>query len=315
MSTQILSIIVPCYNEEASIPLFYPAVEKIFAQLKQQHPTFQPEYWFINDGSTDKSLPELRNLQQNDPQHVHYVSFSRNFGKEAALYAGLQHASGDYVAVMDVDLQDPPELLLQMVDGILDDGYDIVGARRVDRQGEPPIRSFFSNMFYRLINRISQTHIVNGARDYRLMTRQVVNAILSMAEVNRFSKGIFSWVGFNTKYLEFENQDRVAGDTHWSFFQLFSYSLEGIVDFSEAPLSIASFTGMVSFLLAIVAIIFIVVRALFFGGSVAGWPSMVSIMLLIGGIQLFCLGILGRYVGRLYLESKHRPIYIVKEEK
>lgn len=315
MSTQILSIIVPCYNEEASIPLFYPAVEKVFAQLKEQHPTLTPEYWFINDGSTDNSLQELRTLQTNDPEHVHYVSFSRNFGKEAALYAGLQHAGGDYVAVMDVDLQDPPELLLQMVDGILDDGYDIVGARRVDRQGEPPIRSFFSNMFYRLINRISQTHIVNGARDYRLMTRQVVNAILSMAEVNRFSKGIFSWVGFNTKYLEFENQDRVAGDTHWSFFQLFSYSLEGIVDFSEAPLSIASFTGIVSFLLAIVAIIFIVVRALFFGGSVAGWPSMVSIMLLIGGIQLFCLGILGRYVGRLYLESKHRPIYIVKEEK
>ena len=315
MSKQIISIIVPCYNEEPTIPLFYPAVEKVFVQLRQQFPGFEPEYWFINDGSTDQTLNELHKLQQNDPEHVHFVSFSRNFGKEAALYAGLQHATGDYVAVMDVDLQDPPELLIKMLEGVVNDHYDMVGSRRVTRKGEPPIRSFFSRAFYRVINKISQTHIVEGARDYRLMTRQVVNAILSMAEVNRFSKGIFSWVGFKTKYLEFENQDRVAGDTHWSFFQLFSYSIEGIIDFSDAPLSIASYTGFLSFFAALVALIFIVIRALIYGDHTAGWPSLVCIILLIGGLQLFCLGIVGKYIGRLYLESKHRPVYIVKEEK
>ena len=315
MSKKIISIIVPCYNEEPTIPLFYPTVQKVFVQLCKQFPGFEPEYWFINDGSTDNTLNELRKLQQQDVDHVHYVSFSRNFGKESALYAGLQHATGNFVAVMDVDLQDPPELLIQMLSGIENEHYDIVGSRRVTRKGEPPIRSFFSRAFYRVINRLSQTHIVEGARDYRLMTRQVVDAILSMAEVNRFSKGIFSWVGFKTKYIEFENQDRVAGDTHWSFFQLFSYSLEGIIDFSDAPLSIASYTGFLSFVVAFFALFFIVILALIYCDHTAGWPSLVCIILLIGGLQLFCLGILGKYVGRLYLESKHRPIYIVKEEK
>ncbi|MGV0167253.1 glycosyltransferase family 2 protein [Furfurilactobacillus sp. WILCCON 0119] len=315
MSKHFISLIVPCYNEEPTIPLFYPVVQDVFKTLNQRYPDYEPEYWFINDGSSDKTLAVLRDLQSQDPEHVHYVSFSRNFGKEAALYAGLQHATGELVAVMDVDLQDPPSLLEQMLDGILNDGYDVVGARRVDRKGEPPIRSFFSRAFYRLINKISQTQMVQGVRDYRLMTRQVVNAILSMAEVNRFSKGIFSWVGFNTKYIEYENQDRVAGDTHWSFFQLFSYSLEGIIDFSDAPLSIASYTGFLSFFASAIALIFIVVRALIHGDHTAGWPSTVCIILLVGGLQLFCLGIVGKYIGRLYLESKHRPVYIVKEEK
>lgn len=315
MTKHVISIIVPCYNEEPTIALFYPAVQDVFADMADSYPDYEPEYWFVNDGSTDDSIGEMRKLQSADPDHVHYIDFSRNFGKESALYAGLQHATGELVAVMDVDLQDPPALLTQMLDGVTKDGYDIVGARRVDRNGEPPIRSFFSKMFYRIINRISQTHIVPGARDYRLMTRQVVNAILSMAEVNRFSKGIFSWVGFKTSYIDFENRDRVAGDTSWSFFQLFSYSLEGIIDFSDAPLSIASFTGFISFFAALIALIFIVIRALVFGDHTTGWPSMVSIVLLMGGLQLFCLGILGKYIGRLYLESKHRPIYIVKDEK
>ncbi|GEK28356.1 glycosyltransferase family 2 protein [Furfurilactobacillus siliginis] len=315
MTKHTISIIVPCYNEEPTIALFYPAVQEVFADMADNYPDYEPEYWFVNDGSTDDSIGEMRKLQSTDPEHVHYIDFSRNFGKESALYAGLQHATGELVAVMDVDLQDPPALLTQMLDGVTKEGYDIVGARRVDRNGEPPIRSFFSKMFYRLINRISQTHIVPGARDYRLMTRQVVNAILSMAEVNRFSKGIFSWVGFKTTYIDFENRDRVAGDTSWSFFQLFSYSLEGIIDFSDAPLSIASFTGFISFFAALIALIFIVIRALVFGDHTTGWPSMVSIVLLMGGLQLFCLGILGKYIGRLYLESKHRPIYIVKDEK
>lgn len=306
-----ISIIVPCYNEQESIPLFYTAVEQVAATLADH----QIEYWFINDGSSDQSLAEMRALQTTDPDHVHYISFSRNFGKEAALYAGLQAATGDYVAVMDVDLQDPPALLPEMISGIEQDGFDCVGTRRTTRVGEPPIRSFFAKQFYRIINRISQTEIVDGARDYRLMTRQMVDAILEMSEYNRFSKGIFSWVGFDTKYLEYQNQDRVAGTTSWSFWGLFKYSLDGIVTFSETPLSIASFIGFFSFVIASIALIFIIIRALIFGDPTTGWPSLISVMLMVGGLQLLCLGIVGKYIGKIYLEVKNRPVYIVKEKK
>lgn len=309
-----LSIIVPCFNEEASIKLFYDTVEEVFVDIQKKW-EFVPEYWFIDDGSSDKTLDQLRKLQNMDPEHVHYVSFSRNFGKEAALYAGLQYSTGDLVTVIDVDLQDPPELLSEMIKGVKIEGYDIVGCRREDRKGEPVIRSFFSNLFYKLINAISHTQFVPGVRDYRLMTRQVVNAILSVTENNRFSKGIFSWVGFKTKYLTYKNRDRARGKTSWSFWQLFNYSIEGIINFSEVPLSIATFTGILSCIIAIFGLCFIVIKTLIHGNPVAGWPSLVCIMLLIGGVQLFCLGIVGKYVGKIYLESKNRPIYIIKEEK
>lgn len=305
-----ISLIIPCFNEEASIPLFFEATEKIEPQLRG----YQLEYWFINDGSTDKTLYELRLLQQNHPDEVHYVSFSRNFGKEAALFAGLTSATGDYVAVMDVDLQDPPEFLPQMLAGIEDEGYDIVGARRTSRTGEPWIRSFFSKLFYKFINKISETKFVPGVRDYRLMTRQVVDSIISVSEYNRFSKGIFSWVGFNTKYIEYHNHNRVAGETTWSFWQLFSYSIEGIINFSEKPLAIASYVGLGSFMVSILALIFIIVRKLLFGGSAYGWASLISVVLMIGGIQLLCLGILGKYIGNIYLETKGRPLYLIKEQ-
>ncbi|MED9787110.1 glucosyl transferase family 2 [Latilactobacillus curvatus] len=309
--TKTISIIVPCYNEQESIPLFYAAVEKVAATLADHC----IEYIFVNDGSADESLAEMRALQAQDPEHVHYISFSRNFGKEAALYAGLQAATGDYVSVMDVDLQDPPELLPEMIHGIEVEGYDCVGTRRTTRAGEPPVRSFFAKQFYKIINRISQTEIVDGARDYRLMTRQMVNAILEMSEYNRFSKGIFSWVGFDTKYLEYKNQDRVAGQTSWSFWGLFKYSLDGIVTFSETPLAIASFVGFFSFVIALLALIFIVIRALIFGDPTNGWPSLISVILMVGGLQLLCLGIVGKYIGKIYLEVKNRPVYIVKEKK
>lgn len=305
-----ISLIIPCFNEEASIPLFFEATEKIKPQLRG----YQLEYWFINDGSTDKTLYELRLLQQNHPDEVHYVSFSRNFGKEAALFAGLTSATGDYVAVMDVDLQDPPEFLPQMLAGIEDEWYDIVGARRTSRTGEPWIRSFFSKLFYKFINKISETKFVPGVRDYRLMTRQVVDSIISVSEYNRFSKGIFSWVGFNTKYIEYHNHNRVAGETTWSFWQLFSYSIEGIINFSEKPLAIASYVGLGSFMVSILALIFIIVRKLLFGGSAYGWASLISVVLMIGGIQLLCLGILGKYIGNIYLETKGRPLYLIKEQ-
>lgn len=309
--TKKLSIIVPCYCEEESIPLFYDAVEKVAPQL----PGIELEYWFIDDGSTDNTLTELRKLQQKDPSHVHYASFSRNFGKEAGLYCGLQQATGDYVAVMDVDLQDPPELLPKML-GYLESGeYDCVGTRRVNRKGEPPIRSFFAHLFYKLINTISDTEIVDGARDYRLMTRQMVDAILSMSEYNRFSKGIFSWVGFKTKYLEYTNQERVAGKTSWNFWSLLKYSIDGIVSFSQTPLNIASYVGLLSSIGSVIGIIFVIIRKLLYGGSAFGWASMVCIFLFIGGIQLLCLGIVGKYIGKIFMEVKKRPIYILKEKK
>lgn len=311
--TKKLSIIVPCYFEEESVPLFYDAVQRVAPELKD----VELEYWFINDGSTDGTLAEMRKLQEEDPQHVHYASFSRNFGKEAALYCGLQQATGDYVVVMDVDLQDPPEMLPIMLKYLEDpnEDYDCVGTRRLTREGEPPVRSFFARMFYKLINRISDTEIVDGARDYRMMTRQMVDAILSMSEYNRFSKGIFSWVGFNTKYLEYKNRERAAGTTSWNFWKLFQYSIDGIVNFSQAPLDIATFIGALTAFVSLIGILWIITAKIFFGNPTAGWPSMVCIMLFIGGIQLSCLGIVGKYIGKIYAEVKHRPIYILKEKK
>lgn len=309
--SKTLSIIVPCYCEEESIPLFYEAVEKVAPKLKD----IDLEYWFIDDGSKDNTLKELRALQAKDPDHVHYASFSRNFGKEAGLYCGLQQATGDYVAVMDVDLQDPPELLPKMLSYIESGDYDCVGTRRVNRKGEPPIRSFFAHMFYKLINKISDTEIVDGARDYRLMTRQMVDAILSMSEYNRFSKGIFSWVGFRTKYLEYTNQERVAGKTSWNFWSLLKYSIDGIVSFSQTPLDIASYVGLFSSICSVIGIIFVIIRKLLYGGSAFGWASLVCIFLFIGGIQLLCLGIVGKYIGKIFMEVKKRPVYILKEKK
>ena len=290
-----LSIIVPCFNEEESIPLFYEAMEKIKPQLNEEY-----EYIFINDGSKDGTLNVLRELHTLD-ESVHYLSFSRNFGKEAALYAGLEHATGDLVTVMDVDLQDPPELLVEMKKRLdADPDLDCVGTRRTTRDGEPPIRSFFANLFYKLINSISQV--------------EMVDAILDVTEYNRFSKGIFSWVGFRTEYLEYKNVERVAGETSWNFWQLFNYSLEGIVNFSDAPLNIAFLGGIISWLVAMIMVIVIVVRTLIFGDPTSGWPSMVSIILFLGGFQLFTIGILGKYIGRVFMETKKRPIYVVKEK-
>lgn len=306
----VLSIIVPCYNEEDSLPLFFEALDKIESQINE---TF--EYIFVNDGSRDKTLEILRHLHETHLDKVTYLSFSRNFGKEAALYAGLKQSSGDYVTVMDADLQDPPEMLVEMLQLIQDGQYDCIGTRRVTRKGEPPIRTFFAKCFYKLINRITDTEIVDGARDFRLMTRQMVDAILELTEYNRFSKGIFSWVGFDTLYLPYENRERVAGTSSWSFWSLFKYSIEGIVNFSDAPLVLASFIGMISCLIAVVVAIIIVIRTLWFGDPTSGWPSMVVIILFMGGLQLLCLGIVGKYIGKVFLETKHRPLYIIKEEK
>ena len=307
-----LSIVVPCYNEEESIPLFYPAVEKVVRQMND----LQIEYWFVNDGSSDNSLVEMRKLHEQNPERVHYISFSRNFGKEAGLYAGLQAATGDYIVVMDVDLQDPPEFLPKMYELLQTGEYDCIGTRRVDRAGEAKFKSFLSTQFYHIINRLSQTNIVPGARDYRMMTRQMVDAVLSLKEYNRFSKGIFSWVGFKTKYLDYHNVERVAGKTDWSTWKLFKYAMDGITDFSQAPLSIAVWLGTTSFVLSIIGLLFVIIRRIVEpGSSVFGWASMICIILLLGGLQLLCIGILGKYIGRIYLQVKQRPIYIIKEKK
>ncbi|MFC4760736.1 glycosyltransferase family 2 protein [Fructobacillus durionis] len=304
-----LSLVVPVHNEEDTIHLFYNAIEEIKPKVNATI-----DFHFIDDGSTDKTLSILRDLAEKD-EHVHYVSFSRNFGKEAGLYAGLQQSKGDYVAVMDVDLQDPPELLPEMLNEVESGEYDAVGTRRADRKGEAKIRSWFSSQFYKWMNKVSQTHLVDGARDYRVMTRQMVDAILSMTENQRFSKGIFTWVGFKTKYIPFENRERVAGNTSWSFWSLAKYAVEGIVSFSTMPLTIVTFLGLITFGASILAGIFIVIRALISNTSVAGWPSMVTIMLFIGGIQMLSLGIIGRYIAAIFMETKKRPIYIAKEEK
>lgn len=300
-----LSVVVPCYNEEEALPIFYREVKKVSKKMKN----LDFEFIFVDDGSRDKTLEVIKSLNKVD-QTVRYVSFSRNFGKEAAMYAGLKTSVGDYVAIMDADLQDPPTLLPEMYKAISEENYDSAATRRVTRKGEPVIRSFFARLFYKIINKISKADIVDGARDFRLMTRQMVDAILSMEEYNRFSKGIFGWIGFKTKWIEFENVERVAGETKWSFFKLFLYSLEGIVAFSTFPLSLAFIIGITFCLLAI---IFIIVRTLIFGDATKGWPSLVCIMFFISGIQLLYMGILGQYLSKTYLETKKRPIYIIKE--
>lgn len=305
--SELLSVVVPCFNEQESIPLFYAAMEQVRNKLPLDF-----EYVFVDDGSHDQTLVELRKLA-HDQSNVHYLSFSRNFGKEAALYAGLSHTHGDYITMMDVDLQDPPELLIEMYAKIQDPQIDCVGTRRVTRTGEPKIRSFFAKMFYRIINRIGQTEMVDGARDFRLMTRPMLDAILELKEVNRFSKGLFTWVGFNTVYLEYENRERVAGTTSWSFWKLFSYSIDGIVNFSDAPLNIASFVGALSCVGSAIAMLVIIFRTIAYGDPTSGWPSLVCIFLFIGGIQLLCLGIIGKYIGKIFTETKKRPIYIVRE--
>lgn len=303
-----ITVIVPCYNEEQSLHFFYEEMEKVAAQMKEN--TF--EYLFIDDGSKDRTLECIRALREKD-EKVRYVSFSRNFGKEAAIYAGLSKATGDYVAIMDADLQDPPSLLPQMHHAVTEEGYDSAATRRVTRKGEPPIRSFFARKFYQIMNKISDVELMDGARDYRLMSRQYVDALLRMGEYNRFSKGLFGWVGFKTKWIEFENVERVAGETKWSFWKLFKYSLDGIVAFSSMPLYIASMIGAMMCGVAFFSILFIIIRQIVFGGSVDGWPSMVCIIILIGGIQLLSIGILGLYLSKTYLEVKHRPIYLAKE--
>ncbi|AZP93552.1 glycosyltransferase family 2 protein [Enterococcus mundtii] len=300
-----ISIVIPCFNEEKTVPLFFDEVEKFRGD-------YEFEYLFIDDGSSDGTLAAIKKLA-NVHESVRFVAFSRNFGKEAALYAGLQASTGDLVTVMDVDLQDPPELLPVMIDKVINSDIDCIGTRRSTREGEPAIRSFFAKKFYQLINKISDTEMVDGARDYRMMTRQMVDAVLELAEYNRFSKGLFSWVGFKTEYLSFENRERVAGETSWSFWKLFNYSIDGIVNFSDTPLNIASFVGALSCIGSGIAILFIILRALLFGDPTSGWPSLVSIVLFIGGIQLLCLGIIGKYIGKIFLETKKRPVYIVRE--
>lgn len=304
-----VSVIVPCYNEEEAAPIFYREFFRRTAEMDCRW-----ELWFVDDGSTDGTLAELRALRSQD-ERVHFISFSRNFGKESAMYAGLEAATGDYVAIVDVDLQDPPELLPGMLTSIQEEGYDCVATRRVTRKGEPPIRSFFARQFYRLINRISKTEIVDGARDFRLMTRQMVDSILSLKEVSRFSKGIFSWVGYRTKWLEYENVERVAGETKWNFWKLFLYSIDGITAFSTAPLAIASITGVVFCGVSILLMLYFFIKTLIWGDPVAGFPAMICIILFLGGIQLFCVGILGQYLSKTYLETKRRPIYIAREKE
>lgn len=304
---EVISIIIPCYNEEDSIPLIYNELKKVSNNMK-----YDFEFIFVNDGSIDNSLNVLKKLSAKDKQ-VKYIHFSRNFGKEAAMYAGLSNSKGDYVTIMDADLQDPPSLLPEMLRLIKEEEYDSVGTRRVSRKGEPKIRSFFARKFYKIINKLSKIEMVDGARDYRLMTRQMVNSILELKEYNRYSKGLFSFVGFNTYWLEYENVERVAGETKWSFWGLVKYAIEGIVAFSTLPLSIASLMGFIFCFVSFILIIIIIIKTLIFGDPTSGWPSLVCIIFFVSGIQLFCLGIIGKYLSKTYLETKNRPIYIIKE--
>lgn len=307
-----ISVIVPCYNEEEALPFFYKEICSTAETFMEK--AVEMEFIFVDDGSKDKTLDVIKEYAETD-ERVRYVSFSRNFGKEAAIYAGLETCVGDYAVLMDADLQDPPALLMEMYTAVKEEGYDSVATRRVTRKGEPVIRSLFARMFYRIMNKMSDVDLVDGARDYRLMKRMMVDAILSMPEYNRFTKGIFGWIGFRTKWLEYENTERVAGETKWSFWKLFKYSLEGITGFSTMPLMVASWLGVFMCVVSVVAIIFVIVRQLMFGGSAFGWPSLVCIIVLLGGIQLLCIGILGQYLAKTYLESKNRPIYIAKERK
>lgn len=306
-SIMLISLIVPCYNEQEALPIFYRETKKLLGTMDCDY-----EIVFINDGSKDDTLNILKKIAQND-MHVIYLSFSRNFGKEAAMYAGFCNAHGDYVAVMDADMQDPPSLLPRMIELLESGEYDSVATRRVSREGEPRIRSWFARMFYRLINRISDADIVDGARDFRLMKRGMVDAIVEMGEYNRFSKGIFGWIGFRTYWLPYENINRVAGETKWNFWKLFQYAIDGVINFSQAPLSVASWFGILMTFISFLAVIFIVVRKLIFGDPVDGWASTVCIITLIGGIQLFCMGIMGQYIAKTYMEVKKRPHYIISE--
>lgn len=304
-----ISIIVPCYNEEQAIPFFYEEITKIAKEMKVNF-----EYIFVNDGSKDNTIKVVKEYAKKDKK-VKYIHFSRNFGKEAAMLAGLELSTGDYVAIMDADLQDPPALLPEMLN-ILEDkntDYDCVGTRRVTRKGEPPIRSFFARMFYKIINKMSKVEMVDGARDYRLMTRQMVNSILELQEYNRYSKGLFQFVGYNTKWLEYENIERVAGETKWSFWKLFLYALEGIIAFTTIPLAISSIMGLLFCIVSFIMIIVIITKTIIYGDPTSGWPSLVCIIFFVSGIQLFCLGIMGQYLSKTYLETKKRPIYIIKE--
>ncbi len=305
---ELITLIIPCYNEQEVLPLFYEEVSRVTALM----PDYGFEFLFVDDGSKDSTLKILKQLSQND-ERVRYISFSRNFGKEAAMYAGFCEADGDYVAVMDADLQDPPSLLPEMMSIIKNQGYDSVATRRVTRAGEPKIRSMFARMFYKLINKISDADIVDGARDFRLMKRDMVDAIVRMCEYNRFSKGIFGWIGFKTYWLPFENVERAAGKTKWSFWKLFKYSLEGIISFSQTPLNIASWIGIFFTVMSFVGVAVVFVRRLFFDDPVQGWASTVCFICFIGGIQLFCTGIMGQYLAKTYMEVKNRPIYIIRE--
>lgn len=305
---ELISLIVPCYNESEALPYFIPELTRVMDSMNY----VDFEVILINDGSRDDTLIKMREFANAD-QRIKYISFSRNFGKESAMYAGLRNAKGGYVAFMDADMQDPPALLPQMYDAIVKEGYDSAATRRVSRKGEPPVRSFFAHCFYRLINKISDADIEDGARDFRLMNRKFADALLSMDEYNRFSKGLFGWVGFNTKWIEYENVERVAGNTKWSFWSLFKYSLEGITAFSTAPLVLSSFVGFFFCVVSLIAMIFVFIRAFLFGDPVSGWPSLVCIITLLGGLQLFTLGIVGNYIAKMYLEIKSRPIYIIKE--
>lgn len=304
-----LSVVVPCYNEEETIRLFLTESQLVESKMKQE---VIFDYIFVNDGSTDATLEVLRQVSK-EFDNVHYLSFSRNFGKEAALLAGLEAADGDFVTVMDVDLQDPPEMLVDMYQKIKE-GFDVVGTRRSDRKGEPALRSIFAKLFYKIISSVSDTELLDGTRDFRLMTKQVVENILRLNEVNRFSKGIFSWVGFNVTYLPYENRQRIAGRTTWTFWSLVRYSIDGFVNFSEAPLNLATWAGICSFFLSLFGILFVVIRKITFGGSISGWASLVTIILFIGGLQLLALGIIGKYLAKIFLETKKRPIYIIKEK-
>lgn len=308
MKTRI-SVIVPCYNEQESLPLFMKEINAVSRKMPEQ----EFEIILVNDGSKDGTIQLMKELAKKDSR-VKYISFSRNFGKEAAIYAGLQHAKGDFVAIMDADLQDPPSLLPEMYRAVTEEGYDSVATRRVTRKGEPPIRSFFARMFYKIINKMTDVEIVDGARDFRLMNRKYVNALLELKEYNRFSKGLFGWVGFKNKWIEFENVERIAGETKWSFWSLFKYSIQGIVAFTTTPLMISSFIGIIFCLLAILATVVIVVRKVLFGDPVDGWASMICTITFLGGIQLFCLGIVGQYMAKMYLEIKNRPVYIIDED-
>ena len=302
-----ISIVVPCYNEEKSIAVFYNAVQNAVSSIDAEI-----EYIFVDDGSQDATIKEIKALSERE-KNVNYISLSRNFGKEAGMYAGMKYARGDYVVIMDVDLQDPPKLIPGMYNMVKCGGCDCVATRRVDREGEAKVRSFFARCFYKLINKISDTEIVDGARDFRIMTRTMTDSIISMTEYNRFSKGIFSWVGFKTEWLEYENRQRSVGETKWSFWKLFKYSIEGIVSFSTAPLAISSVCGVLFSVAALIGIIFVIIRQLIWGGSAYGWSSLVCVILLVSGVQLLCIGILGQYLSRTYMESKRRPLYVVRE--